>query len=606
MSPTIRGRIFRLSPQLFGKEISLKELFENDVNTKKYVIIGEYHGSQSIINLGTKIQEEMANNLSKTKNNNPKLRVVMEHFSIPMSPMLSNYTSGSISIKELIEEYNCIGTEGFDLEPYVPMLESAKSLLNVEIYGGFIPRSFARLLMKEGKEKAVEEARKAGFVAPHEKLDGTDQHYNFFESLLTGRNMHQDTCGKLATEKFRKMFPAQIIKDASMAWCIQNLRRLDLTGDDRMLIVCGIGHMLYSHGVPERMISNGIDPKDILRVACVPTTNKQILSGDEFTEEDVISLLKETYGGPENDAADICFIYDDDCDSVEDEGSIRNETREAYDKVGSTAHLSGGDLRKAISILTSLHYTPSEIEFVGTDAVNYQGVGCPHRHALIQPGEYVIDLGSGLGVDSLIALDATGENGRVIGIDLSQECVNHANKRAKERGLDKHLSFFQSPIESIGCQIEDESFDVAISNGAFCLIPNKEQGFTECFRVLKTGGRIAICTTVVKDHLEEDVKWPLCMRMFSKMSDIVFLLEKIGFVDIEFDMSDSLMEVEGANEDLEKSINPQDSLRYKVHNDEGQNEYRHLEHYDMNDLCARVVIKARKPRVVSNIVDSEK
>jgi hypothetical protein len=102
------------------------------------------------------------------------------------------------------------------------------------------------------------------------------------------------------------------------------------------------------------------------------------------------------------------------------------------------------------------------------------------------------------------------------------------------------------------------------------------------------------------------VKWPLCMRMFSKMSDIVFLLEKIGFVDIEFDMSDSLMEVEGANEDLEKSINPQDSLRYKVHNDEGQNEYRHLEHYDMNDLCARVVIKARKPRVVSNIVDSEK
>jgi ubiquinone/menaquinone biosynthesis C-methylase UbiE/uncharacterized iron-regulated protein len=596
MSQNIRGRLFRLSPPLFGKEISLQELLENDVKKTKYVLIGEHHGSQPIIDLGTNIQEQMAKCVSKTSfNNNARLRVVMEHFSIPMSPMLSKFTSGSITIKALMEEYNCVGTEGFDLKPYVPLLESAKSLGNVEIYGGFIPRTFARLLMKEGKEKALEEARMAGFVSPHETLEGTDQHYNFFESLLTGRNMHHDPPGKLVSDRFRKMFPAQIIKDASMAWCIHNLNRFDLKGDDRMLIVCGIGHMLYSHGVPERMISNGINPKDIMRVACIPTTNKYIVSGDVDTKEDVISLLHESFGGPENDAADICFIYEDDYDSEEDEEMIRAETREAYDKVGSTAHLSGGDLRKARSILKSLHYTSNEIEFVGIDAVNYQGVGCPHRHALIQPGEHVIDLGSGLGVDSLIALNATGDHGRVVGIDLSKECVNHANKRSTERGLDENLSYVQSQIESIGYQIDDESFDVAISNGAFCLLPNKEEGFRECFRVLKKRGRIAICTTVVKDHLEENVKWPLCMRMFSKMSDIVPLLEKIGFVDIEIDLSDSLMEVEDVNKEMEKASDSQDSLRYKVHNKEGQNKYRYLESYDMNDLCSRVVIKARKP-----------
>ena len=594
MSQSIRGKLFRLSPQLFGKEISLKELLENDVNQKKYVVIGEYHGSQPIIELGKKIQEQMATSGPKPNNNNVKLRVVMEHFSIPMSPMLSKYSSGSISTKELMDEYNFIGTEGFDLNPYIPLLESAKSLSKVEIYGGFIPRSFARLLMKEGKEKAIEEARRAGFIAPHETLEGTDQHYNFFESLLTGRNIHQDPHGEMVSDRFRKMFPAQIIKDASMAWCIYNLSRLDLKGDDRMLIVCGIGHMLYSHGVPERMIANGINPNDILRVACIPTANKSIVSDDTDKKGDVISLLKESFGGPENDAADICFIYEDDYDSEEEEENVRTETREAYDKVGSTAHLSGGDLRKARSILTSLRYTQSEIDFVGSDAVNYQGVGCPHRHALIQPGEHVIDLGSGLGVDSLIALNATGEHGRVVGIDLSEKCVNHANKRAKERGLNKNLDFVQSPIENIEGQI-DKSFDVAISNGAFCLLPNKEKGFSECFRVLKNGGRIAICTTVVKDHLEGDVKWPLCMRVFSKMSDIVPLLEKIGFVDIEIDLSDSLMEVVDANEENEEIMNSQDSLRFKVHNAEGQNEYKHLENYDMNDLCSRVVIKARKP-----------
>jgi len=359
-----------------------------------------------------------------------------------------------------------------------------------------------------------------------------------------------------------------------------------------------------------------------LRVACLPQPEGEKgarVSGSDSLGDgfDPVELLRDAYGGPESDAADVCFMYvaadleeeeDDDDDNdgcpalVHDQ--VRQETQEAYDKVGSTAHLQGGDMVKAHGMLTSLFYTSEEIEFAGIDAVNYQGVGCPHRHAEIQKGESVLDMGSGLGVDSLIAASAVGEEGRVVGVDLSDECVQHANRRAKERGIDSSLRFHQSPIENFDERVcGEEVFDVVISNGAFCLLPSKKSGFRNAFKVLKSGGRIAICTTVLKEQLEGDVEWPLCMQTFAKIEDLRPMLENLGFVDIEFDFSDSLMEVEVEvemddegkieNEDVENEEDGEG--RYKVHNEEGREQFRHLENVNMNDLCARVVIKAKKP-----------
>ena len=143
--------------------------------------------------------------------------------------------------------------------------------------------------------------------------------------------------------------------------------------------------------------------------------------------------------------------------------------------------------------------------------------------------------------------------------------------------------------------------------------------YSLCFRLLNDGGRIAICTTVIKDTLEHGVEWPLCMQTFAKMNEIEPMLRKLGFVDIELDLSDSDMEVPEAVEDETSVCTHQDSEskqgtgeqekekekkngseddgpgRFKVHNDEGSDEFRHLENFDMNALCARVVIKARKP-----------
>lgn len=480
--------------------------------------------------------------------------------------------------------------------------------------------------MKEGPEKAIEEASEAGFISKEETLAGTDAHYNYFESLLTGRNMHMDPNGEAATDRFRaKMFPAQIIKDASMAWCAKTIDQIfNISGQDRMLLVCGVGHMLYWNGVPERILANANETAvvkskdDILRVACLPVAQGTLDdSSSGIPEEDpsndrILSTLADAYGS--SDAADICFLYEEETDdsSFIDEKKVQEETKNAYDKVGNTAHLEGGDMKKAHGILSSLNYTQEEIDYAGKDAVNYQGVGCPHRHADIRAGDSVLDMGSGLGVDSLIATHAVGAHGRVVGIDLSNECVQHANKRAKERGVDTNLTFVQSPIESIGHKIDDAeaNFDVIISNGAFCLLPNKKKGFAECYRLLKDNGRIAICTTVIKDKLEDGVEWPLCMQTFARMNELEPMLKELGFVDIEIDLSDSLMEVsepedadEVDNEENGMSVEDEDENdesnegRFKVHNEDGQEEYRHLENFDMNMLCARVVIKARKPVV---------
>jgi len=653
-SSAIRGRLFRLTPNFFGEEIKLDEFLDDHVTPSKIVVLGETHGSFPIIKLQTLIQDTMARSLSNSQrsgisitamssisfpsflSNNfspqeekvePRVRVVMEHFSLEMQSILDQYNGGSIDAFGLLQAYRSIGTEGHYLNPYLPALESARRNNQIRLMGGFIPRTYARILMKDGIDKALKESQNLGFVSPDEQLKGTDAHYNFFEGLLTGRDIHK-LGNNLSppTDRFRaKMFPAQILKDASMAHAVQNILETDVTGADKVLVVCGLGHMLYSHGVPERIFANnqmqgGIKGKT-LRVACLPVNEEKGENKQRKEEEfDPVILLRDAYGGPDSDAADVCFMYpEEDADLEEDtpplvtDEHVRQETQDAYDKVGSTAHLEGGDKIKARNMLTSLYYTPEEIEHVGLDAVNYQGVGCPHRHANIKEGETVLDMGSGLGVDSLLAARAVGSSGRVVGIDLSEECVTHANRRAKERGIESSLAFFESPIENFDESVcGEEFFDVVISNGAFCLLPNKKCGFRNVFKVLKSGGRISICTTVLKEKLKGNVDWPLCMQTFAKLEELEPMLRELGFVDIEFDFSDSLMEVEIPadeseqlteededgqimDEEEEEEEGGESDGRYKVHNEEGREHYQHLEKFDMNDLCARVVIKARKP-----------
>jgi len=117
----------------------------------------------------------------------------------------------------------------------------------------------------------------------------------------------------------------------------------------------------------------------------------------------------------------------------------------------------------------------------------------------------VLDLGSGLGVDSFIAASRVGKEGRVVGLDISKNEVKHASTRAKARGISDYVSFVNADMEKM--PFDASEFDCVISNGAFCLAPNKKAAFAEIYRVLKPGGRFSVSTsTMIVDINQNDGK----------------------------------------------------------------------------------------------------
>lgn len=115
------------------------------------------------------------------------------------------------------------------------------------------------------------------------------------------------------------------------------------------------------------------------------------------------------------------------------------------------------------------------------------GLGCgfPFLYADIKKGYTVLDLGCAAGVDSFIVREMVGEEGKVIGFDLTERLVARANRIVAEKGF-KNITFQQADIEKI--PLEDESADCIITNGVFSLLPNLDKAFAEVFRTLKSGG----------------------------------------------------------------------------------------------------------------------
>jgi len=124
----------------------------------------------------------------------------------------------------------------------------------------------------------------------------------------------------------------------------------------------------------------------------------------------------------------------------------------------------------------------------------YCGVGNPFSLGAIAPGTAVIDIGSGAGVDTLFAALMVGPEGRAVGIDITPEMVERANKNLHQMKL-SNVSFCQASAEKL--DFLPEGFDVAISNGALNLVVDKERALAEIYRVLKHGGRLMVADQVL-------------------------------------------------------------------------------------------------------------
>jgi arsenite methyltransferase len=134
-------------------------------------------------------------------------------------------------------------------------------------------------------------------------------------------------------------------------------------------------------------------------------------------------------------------------------------------------------------------------------AESFAGVANPWSLGRLQPGERVLDLGSGAGMDSLIAALQVGPEGSVTGIDMTPEMIENARKGAAELGLE-NVTFVEGEAESL--PFDDSSFDVVISNGVIDLIPDKDAVFGEIHRVLVPGGRIQIADVTIQQPVSEE------------------------------------------------------------------------------------------------------
>ena len=182
-------------------------------------------------------------------------------------------------------------------------------------------------------------------------------------------------------------------------------------------------------------------------------------------------------------------------------------------------------------------YSEAELKNVPEDANLGIGCGNPTALASIKKGETILDLGSGAGFDCFLASKETGETGKVIGMDITPEMVEKAKQNAK-KGNYNNVEFKLGEIEDL--PIENDSIDLIISNCVINLSNQKEQVFTEAFRVIKPGGRIMISDIILLNELPEYVKNSVeghiaCLSGAVRKEDYLAAITKAGFTNIRID-----------------------------------------------------------------------
>jgi arsenite methyltransferase len=148
-----------------------------------------------------------------------------------------------------------------------------------------------------------------------------------------------------------------------------------------------------------------------------------------------------------------------------------------------------------------LDYPPELANVPETTIQSFAGVANPFSLGRLEPGEQVLDLGSGAGTDSLVAAQMVGAEGRVTGIDMTPEMLAKARAAAAEMGQ-TNVEFVEAEAEQL--PFGDATFDVVISNGVIDLVPDKDAVFSELFRVLAPGGRIQIADVTIQRPVSEE------------------------------------------------------------------------------------------------------
>ncbi|MDQ7004430.1 MAG: arsenite methyltransferase [Ghiorsea sp.] len=235
---------------------------------------------------------------------------------------------------------------------------------------------------------------------------------------------------------------------------------------------------------------------------------------------------------------------------------VRQNVRESYAKVaeasnegsccGEVSSCCGVSDDDAINTLisTRLGYSKDDLNVVPDGADMGLGCGNPRAIASLQAGEVVVDLGSGGGFDAFLSAREVGVSGKVIGVDMTPTMISKARKNAEKGGFNQ-VEFRLGEIEHL--PIADNTADIIISNCVINLSPHKQQVFHDAFRILKSGGRLAISDVVASAEMPDDMKNdPVlhagCMAGAELIDDIEAMLKHAGFINISITPKDESRE----------------------------------------------------------------
>lgn len=229
---------------------------------------------------------------------------------------------------------------------------------------------------------------------------------------------------------------------------------------------------------------------------------------------------------------------------VQKNEEIRTAVRERYGKIAETGKTGCGcstssccgtpGMLTAADISRGLGYSGEDVSGVPEGANLGLGCGNPQAIACLQPGETVLDLGSGGGFDCFLAARAVGEKGRVIGVDMTPEMVGKSRRNAGQAGFG-NVDFRLGELENL--PVANGIIDVIISNCVINLSPEKQKVFDEAFRVLKPGGRLAISDVVATAELPAEIRKDLalhagCVAGASTILELETMLRHAGFADV--------------------------------------------------------------------------
>jgi len=195
---------------------------------------------------------------------------------------------------------------------------------------------------------------------------------------------------------------------------------------------------------------------------------------------------------------------------------------------GEQSCCGGGDPKQAAELIG---YNVKELEEIPQEAILGLGCGSPVAYVGLKPGETILDLGSGGGIDVFLAAKKVGVKGSVIGVDMNEAMIMRAREAADEYGF-KNVEFRLGEIEDM--PVEDGTIDAIISNCVINLSPDKPRVFREANRVLKPGGRITVSDIVTEGEIPEEIRrdlnsWASCVSGALPQEEYLKDIEAAGF-----------------------------------------------------------------------------